>query len=42
MKVELWVGVAQSGLMQMMLRGNESPARYDETKGRGLGKNQAQ
>jgi len=27
MRVELWVGVTQSGLIQMMLRDNESPAR---------------
>ena len=35
MKVEPWVGVSPSGLMQMMSRGNESPARYDEARGRG-------
>jgi len=42
MRVELWVGVTPSGWMQMMPRGNESPARCDETKGRGLGVYQAQ
>jgi hypothetical protein len=36
MKVELWARVTQSGWVQMMLRGNESPARCDEAKGRGL------
>jgi len=33
MRVELWVGVAQSRLMGMMLWGDESPARCDKTKG---------
>jgi len=36
MRVELWVGVTQSGLMLMMRRGDESPARYNEIKGREL------
>ncbi|MDT7889741.1 MAG: hypothetical protein RQ885_12330 [Desulfurococcales archaeon] len=42
MKEELWVGVTPSGWMQIMWWGDESPAQCDETKGRGLGKNQAQ
>jgi hypothetical protein len=36
MRVGLWVGVAQSGWMGMMLWGDESPARCYEAKGRGL------
>ena len=36
MKAELRVGVTQSGLMEMMLRGDESPAQCDKTKEDGL------
>jgi hypothetical protein len=36
MMVELLVGVTPSGWMRIMWRGDESPARCDETKGRGL------
>ena len=36
MRVELWAGVAQSGWMQMMPRGDKSLVRCNETKGREL------
>jgi len=36
MRVELWVGIAQSGWMQMIWRGIEGPAQCDEAMGRRL------
>jgi len=42
MKVELWVGVAQSGWSPAIWIPMKRDPEGDEAKGRGLGKNQAQ
>ncbi|MFZ8824672.1 MAG: hypothetical protein ACO2O0_11100 [Desulfurococcales archaeon] len=42
MKVELWVGVTQSGWSPVIWIPMKEDPEGDEVKGRGLGKNQAQ
>ncbi len=42
MRVELWVGITQSGRSPTIWIPMEGDPEGDEAKGRGLGKNQAQ